>query len=170
MRSRFTGTSGRNHNNASNAFFAEPFVLFVSFVVPRRGNGAGLFFGLPRGRRGDWRFRCRAIACTQLSSPNGEPRLTLLRTALSSVAVSGLQHKIPVVGHKLVSQNPAGVTRQSHGEDPREGFVVLQFVENVRPGIASVQGVINSTRFVCTFWPFELGILSTRGQLPKKES
>jgi hypothetical protein len=49
-----------------------------------------LSWGLPRGRRVDWRFRCRAIACTQVSSPKGEPRWTLLRTALSSAAVSGL--------------------------------------------------------------------------------
>ena len=48
------------------------------------------FLGLPRGRRVDWRFRCREIACIQFSSPKGEPRLTLLRTALSSAAVSGL--------------------------------------------------------------------------------
>ncbi|MFM2096538.1 MAG: hypothetical protein RIS70_3662, partial [Planctomycetota bacterium] len=32
------------------------------------------FWGLPRGRRVDWRFRCRAIACTQFSSPKGDPR------------------------------------------------------------------------------------------------
>jgi hypothetical protein len=48
------------------------------------------FWGLPRGRRVDWRLRRRAIACTQFSSPKGEPRLKLLPTALSSAAVSGL--------------------------------------------------------------------------------
>jgi hypothetical protein len=48
------------------------------------------FLGLPRGRRVDWRFRFRAIACTQFSCPKGVPRLTQLRTALSSVAVGGL--------------------------------------------------------------------------------
>jgi hypothetical protein len=67
---------------------------------------------------------------------------------------------MPVVGHQLVCQNPAGVTRQSLGEDLLEGFVVLQFVENGRPGIASVQGVINPTRFVCMLWSSHLGILS----------
>jgi hypothetical protein len=72
----------------------------------------------------------------------------------------GLQHKMPVVGYQLVSQNPAGATRQSLGEDLPEGFVVLRFVENGRPGIASVQGVINPARFVCTFWSSRLGILS----------
>jgi hypothetical protein len=33
-------------------------------------------------------------------------------------------------------------------------------VENGRPGVASVQGVINPTRFVCTFWSSHLGIVS----------
>ena len=43
-------------------------------------------------------------------------------------------------------------------EDLLEGFVVLRFVENGRPGIASVQGVINPARFVGTFWSSHLGI------------
>jgi hypothetical protein len=67
----------------------------------------------------------------------------------------------------MVRQNPAGVTRQSLGEDLLEGFVVLRFVENGRPGIASVQGVINPARFVCTFRSSRLGILSDL-KSPKK--
>jgi hypothetical protein len=70
----------------------------------------------------------------------------------------GLQHKMPVVGHLLVSQNPASVTRQSLGKDLLEGLVVLRFVKNGRPSIASFQGVTNPTRFVCTFWSSRHGI------------
>jgi hypothetical protein len=65
-----------------------------------------------------------------------------------------------VVGHSLVSHNPAGVTRQSLGKDLLEVFAVLRFLENGRPGIASVQGVINPARFVCTFGSSHLGVLS----------
>jgi len=61
-----------------------------------------------------------------------------------------LQHKMPVVGHELVSQHPAGVSLQSLGEDLLEGIVVLWFVKNLSPGVAPVQGVINPARFVCT--------------------
>jgi hypothetical protein len=40
-------------------------------------------------------------------------------------------------------------------------------VENGRPGIASVQGVTNPARLVCTFWASHLGILSELNS-PKK--
>jgi hypothetical protein len=72
----------------------------------------------------------------------------------------GLQHKMPVVGHELVSQHPAGIPLPSLGEDLLEGIVVLRFVENGRPSMASVQGVIHPTRFVCTFWSSQLGVFS----------
>ena len=62
------------------------------------------FWGLPRGRRVDWRFRCRAIACAQFSSPKGEPRWTLLRTALSSAAVSGLLTRSVQRGERAIGQ------------------------------------------------------------------
>jgi hypothetical protein len=48
------------------------------------------FFGLPRGRMVDCRFNCCEMRWTHVSPPNGEPRLTLMRTALSSTAVSGV--------------------------------------------------------------------------------
>ena len=62
------------------------------------------FFGLPRGRRVDWRFSCREIACTQVPSPKGEPRLTLVRTALSSAAVSGLLTRSTHRGERAMGQ------------------------------------------------------------------
>ena len=66
---------------------------------------SGLFFsGLPRGRRGEWRFRCREIGCTQFPSPKGEPRLTLVRTALSSAAVSGLLTRSAHRGERAMGQ------------------------------------------------------------------
>jgi hypothetical protein len=64
--------------------------IFRVHIALGKETVSGLFFGLPRGRRVGWWFRCREITCTQFSSPKGEPRLTLLRTALSSAAVSGL--------------------------------------------------------------------------------
>ena len=112
------------------------------------------FWGLPRGRRVDWRFRCRAIACTQLSSPNGEPRLTLLRTALSSVAVSGLLTRSVQRGERAIGQAKSRRGSRSGSSSHRLS------VENCRPSIFSVQGVINPARFVCTFWSSHLGILS----------
>ena len=63
-----------------------------------------------------------------------------------------LQHKMPVVGHELVSQHPAGIPLQSLSEDLLEGIVVLWFVKNVSPGIAPIQGVVNRTCFICTPW------------------
>ena len=62
------------------------------------------FLGLPRGQRVDWRFRCREIACTQFPSPKGEPRLTLVRTALSSAAVSGLLTRSAHRGERAMGQ------------------------------------------------------------------
>jgi hypothetical protein len=58
------------------------------------------------------------------------------------------------------SVGPGDPTYGARKVDLLEGFVVLRFVENGQPGIASVQGVINPTRFVCTFWPSDLGMLS----------
>ena len=72
----------------------------------------------------------------------------------------GLQHKMPVVGHDLVSRKPAGIPLSSLGEELLEGIVVLRFAETGRPGTVSVQGVINPTRFICTFWSSQLGIFS----------
>ena len=62
------------------------------------------FLGLRRGRRVDRRLRCREIACTQFSSPRGEPRLTLLRTALSAAAVSGLLTRSVQRGERAMGQ------------------------------------------------------------------
>ena len=42
----------------------------------------------------------------------------------------GPQHKMPVVGHERVGQNPAGIPLPSLGEDLLEGIVVLRFVEH----------------------------------------
>jgi hypothetical protein len=67
---------------------------------------------------------------------------------------------MPVVGLELLSQHPAGIPLPSLGEDLLERIVVLRFVEHGRPGMASVQGVINPTRFVCTLWSSHLGIFS----------
>jgi hypothetical protein len=52
----------------------------------------------------------------------------------------GLQYKIPVVGHELLSQYPAGIPFPSLGEDLfcsdlLEGIVVLRFVEPSRPSM-----------------------------------
>ena len=74
--------------------------------------------------------------------------------------IGALQYKMPVVGHELLSQHPAGIPLPTLGEDRLEGIVVLRFVEHGRSGMASVQGVIHPTRFVCTFWSSQLGIFS----------
>jgi hypothetical protein len=50
----------------------------------------------------------------------------------------GPQQRMPVVGHELVSQHPAGIRLPSIGADLLEGIVVLRFVEHGRPGLASV--------------------------------
>jgi hypothetical protein len=115
---------------------------------------SGLFFGLPRGRRVDWRFRCREIAYTQFSSPKGEPRWTLLRTPLSSAVVSGLLTRSVQRGERAIRQAESRRGSRSGSSSHRLS------VENGRPGIASVQGEINPARFVCTFWSCHLGILS----------
>jgi hypothetical protein len=54
----------------------------------------------------------------------------------------------------------ASIRLPSLGEDLLEGIVVFRFVEPGRPGLASVQGVIHPTRFVCTFWSSHLGIFT----------
>jgi hypothetical protein len=87
---------------------------FPNFFLPHAQSPAGpsagkkrcqdSFWGLSRGRRVDWRFRRRAIACPQFSSPKGEPRLTLLRTALSSAAVSGLLTRSVQRGERAIGQ------------------------------------------------------------------
>jgi hypothetical protein len=74
-----------------------------------------------------------------------------------------------MIGQQLVSQDPAGVTLQPFGEDPLEGIEVLRLVENICPGVAPVQGVINSTRFVCSSWSTRRGMLSAPNS-PEKES
>ena len=56
----------------------------------RLGKGVRTRFGVFRGGVGLTGGSGAAIACTQFLSPKGEPRLTLLRTALSSAEVSGL--------------------------------------------------------------------------------
>ena len=93
-----------------------------------------------------------------------QPHRVLRRNPPQEVAHAfifrGLQYKMPVVGHELLSQHPGGIPLPSLGEDLLEGIVVLRFVEHGRPGMASVPGVIHPTRFVCTFWSSQLGIFS----------
>jgi hypothetical protein len=64
------------------------------------------------------------------------------------------------VRHELLSQHLAGIPLPSLGEGLLEGIVVFRFVEQGRPGMASVQGVIHPTCFVCAFWSSQLGTFS----------
>ncbi|MFN9908978.1 MAG: hypothetical protein ACK56F_23120, partial [bacterium] len=48
------------------------------------------FCGLPRGRMVDCRFNCCEMRWTHVSPPNGERRLTMVRSAWSASAVSGV--------------------------------------------------------------------------------
>ena len=64
------------------------------------------------------------------------------------------------VRHELLSQHPAGIPLPSLGADLLEGIVVFRFVEQGRPGLASVQGVTQPTRFVRAFWSSQLGTFS----------
>ena len=84
------------------------------------------FLGLPLGRRGDWRFRCREITCTQFSSPNGEPRRTQLRTALSSAAVSGLLTRSVHRGERAMGQAESRRGSRSGSSSHRLGEPHLQ--------------------------------------------
>ncbi|MEY4179320.1 MAG: hypothetical protein RLY70_2894, partial [Planctomycetota bacterium] len=79
-----------------------------------------------RAWRPDLHYRSRSSRVRERNPPQEVAHASIFR---------GRQHKMPVVGHSLVSQNPAGVTRQSLGEDLLEGFVVLRIVEIGRPAL-----------------------------------
>ncbi len=128
MRSRFTGTSGRNYRMASNASFSDTFMLFVVHRSPRpaclpgahsscRGEQVG-----PAERSNhsvlNWKATCaRPVTLVVLSTgciwlALSEPRLgdgrhVLQATACNTIQVSILQ---TARGH-LVALPPANVNR-----------------------------------------------------------
>ena len=71
-----------------------------------------------------------------------------------------LQHKMPVIGHQLIAKNTARVTLQSLGKDLLERIVVSVFLKNRRPGIATVEGMVNTFRFIGSFWSGHASIVS----------
>ena len=62
-----------------------------------------------------------------------------------------LKHKMPVVWHQLIGKDLARIAFESFGEDSLEGIVVRRFMENRGSRIATIQGVIDPTRFVRSF-------------------
>jgi hypothetical protein len=84
------------------------------------------FPGLPRGLMVDWRFNCSETRWTQVSLPNGEPRLPLMRTALSSTAVSGVLARSTPRGARERGQTESRCGTRSGSSSHRFGESHLQ--------------------------------------------
>ena len=82
---------------------------------------------------------------------------------LTHLTIPGrLKDHVPVVGHPLVGQQLDGVALKSFRENSLERFVIALFVEDRTAGIPSIQGMVNRTRFIRTFWSRHDGTLPQR--------
>lgn len=62
------------------------------------------------------------------------------------------QHQVPMVGHELVAEQLDFVPFQPFGQNSLEGREVFLLVKYRGPAIAPVQGMVESSRFVGTWW------------------
>ena len=61
----------------------------------------------------------------------------------------GFQHKVPMVRHQLVAQNTTWIKIKAFGKDSLERIKVRILLKDC-VSIPSVQGVINTIRFIST--------------------
>ena len=74
--------------------------------------------------------------------------------------LSGLQHKVPMIGHQLIAENTTWVTLQPFGKDSLECVVIRILLENSAAGIATVQGMVKAIGFIGAFRSRHANIVS----------
>ncbi len=57
----------------------------------------------------------------------------------------------PVAGYQLVSEQPAGMSREPFAEHSLEGCVIRVVAEYLGPGIRSIQGMVDAASFVASW-------------------
>jgi hypothetical protein len=83
--------------------------------------------------------------------------------------LSGLKHKVPMIGHQLVTQDSARVTLKTFTKNPLKSIVVFRLLENFTSGIRSIERVIDTVGFIGSLGSWHSSRLSQH-QLPINDS
>lgn len=74
----------------------------------------------------------------------------------------GPQDQMPVVRHQLVAEQLHVGSFPSRGQNAFKRFVISFLAENPRAGVATIQGMIQATRFVGSCWSWHGNRLTRR--------